>query len=245
MPPHDVYLELYGGGASVLLNKERSHIETINDIDGEIVNFFRILRDRENELIKLISLTPYSREEFIKAYEPAADEVEQARRYCVRCWMGFGCGNRYKAGFKSGQQAKSPNPAKGWRELPEIMHQAAERLRGVQIESLPALELLKRYDTADVFIYIDPPYMPGTRKGYLYVHEMTEEDHEELLKAVVNHPGKIMISGYDNKKYNDYLSRWNKAQIKTQAENGLPRIESLWMNYQTETQLNLFSLKGV
>ena len=131
-----------------------------------------------------------------------------------------------------------------WAELPEILLLAAERLKGVQIENLPALELLKRYDTKDVFIYMDPPYLLGIRKGYLYKHEMTRADHEELLKAAVGHPGKIMISGYDNDLYNDYLSGWRKAYKDTAAECGLKRREVLWMNYR-DVQMSFDDYPGV
>lgn len=112
IPEHDVYLEPFAGSLAVLFNKERSHIETVNDLDEEIVNFFMVLRDQKEKLQKSISLTPFSRKEYQMAYEPATEPVERARRFAVKCWMGFGCGNLYQNGFKSGQQTHSPNPAK-------------------------------------------------------------------------------------------------------------------------------------
>ena len=233
IPKHDVYLEPYAGSLAVLFQKERSHIETVNDLDGDIVNFFRVLRDRSSELEKRISLTPYSREEYKKAYIPCDDEVERARRFAVKCWMGFGCGNLYQNGFKSGQQTHSPNPARAWSELPETLKLATERLKGVQIENLPAVELIERYDTADVFIYADPPYRLGTRKKYLYKCEMQDVGHEKLLKVLVKHPGKILLSGYDNDMYNEMLQGWKKVQKDTRAEGGRHRTETLWMNYET------------
>lgn len=121
MPKHDVYLELFGGSAAVLLNKSRSHIETINDIDGDIVNFFRVLRDCPEELKKKVALTPFARDEYRSAFEQTNDPVERARRYCVRCWQGFGNSQLYNNGFKSGQQTNSPNPAKAWAELPDTI----------------------------------------------------------------------------------------------------------------------------
>ena len=111
---------------------------------------------------------------------------------------------------------------------------ATERLKGVQIENLPAVELIKRYDTEDVFIYADPPYLHGTRKNYLYKHEMKDADHEKLLNSLVKHPGKILLSGYDNDMYNDILQGWNKVQKHTRAEGGRARTETLWMNYEVE-----------
>ena len=234
IPKHDVYLEPFAGSLAVLFNKQRSHIETVNDIDGEIVNFFRILRDRSGELERTIEFTPFSRSEYKAAYEKSEDELERARRFAVKCWMGFGCGNLYQNGFKSGQQTNSPNPARAWSELPETLKMATERLMGVQIENLPAVELIKRYDTEDVFIYADPPYLHGTRKNYLYKHEMKDADHEKLLNVLVKHPGKILLSGYDNDMYNDVLQGWNKVQKNTRAEGGRARTETLWMNYEVE-----------
>lgn len=231
IPEHSVYVEPYAGSLAVLFNKEPCHIETVNDLNGEVVNYFRVLRDNGEELRKLVELTPYSREEYEKAYEEDGSSIERARRFCVRCWMGFGGSNLYKNGFRSGQQASSPNPAKAWGNLPGTMEHACRRLKGVQIECLPALELIGRYDTEDVFMYIDPPYLYGTSKKYLYRHEMDDEEHEELLRVLVKHPGRILISGYDSEMYNSYLSRWHKAYKDTQAENGLPRTEVLWMNY--------------
>ena len=240
IPEHEVYLEPFAGSLAVLFNKPRCHIETVNDLSGEVVNFFRMLRDRGDELREKIRMTPYSREEYILAYRETTDELERARRWAVRCWMGFGCGNLYQNGFKSGQQRKSPNPARAWEELPETMKIAIDRLKGVQIENLPAVNLIKRYDTPDVFIYADPPYLHGTRKNYLYAHEMSDAEHEELLETLLDHPGKVLLSGYENDIYNKVLSDWNKVQKETRAEQGLKRIETLWMNYDAgEGQMEL------
>lgn len=240
IPKHDVYLEPFAGSLAVLFNKPKSHIETVNDLDGEVVNFFRIVRDRESELRRAIELTPFSRSEYEAAYEQTEDELENARRFAIKCWMGFGCGNLYRNGFKSGQQKNSPNPARAWAALPDTIELASERLREVQIEKLPAEELIGRYDTEDVFIYADPPYLHGTRKNYLYRYEMEYEEHEELLRLLVEHPGKVLISGYDNDLYNNMLTGWNKTQKDTRAEGGRKRTETLWMNYNLDsTQISL------
>lgn len=243
IPEHDVYLEPFAGSLAILFNKPRSHIETVNDLDGEVTNFFRILRDRGNELEQLISLTPFSRREYENAYELCEDELEMARRFAVKCWMGFGCGNLYRNGFKSGQQKNSPNPARAWCELPETIKLAEERLKGVQIENLPATDLIKRYDTQDVFIYADPPYLHGTRKNYLYKHEMSNEDHKKLLNLLIKHPGKVLLSGYDNDLYNNMLCGWNKVQKETLAEGGRKRTETLWMNYEIEEKQMSFKFE--
>lgn len=234
IPKHDVYLEPFAGSLAVLFNKPRSHIETVNDLDGEITNFFRVLRDDCTELERNILFTPFSRIEYEKAYECCDNSIERARRFAVKCWMGFGCGNLYRNGFKSGQQTHSPNPAKAWSELPDTLGVAADRLKGVQIENLPAVELIKRYDTSDVFIYADPPYLHGTRKNYLYKHEMSDEAHQVLLECLVKHPGKVLLSGYENDLYNTVLYGWTKVKKDTRAEGGRKRTETLWMNYDIE-----------
>lgn len=144
IPKHDVYLELFAGSLAVFFNKPRCHIETVNDLDGEIVNFFRILRDRSEELCRLIEFTPFSRSEYKAAYESTDDDLERARRFAVKCWMGFGCGNLYRNGFKSGQQKHSPNPARAWNELPETLRLATVRLGGGTDRKSPGNRTVKK-----------------------------------------------------------------------------------------------------
>lgn len=232
IPEHSVYMEPYAGSLAVLFNKKPSKIETVNDLNEDVVNFFRVLRDHPEELKRAIELTPFARSEYEAAYEEASEPIEKARRFSVRCWQGFGCSNLYKNGFKTGQQSNSPNPAKAWDKMPTIIIEAAERLKGVQIENLPAVELINRYNTKDVLIYADPPYLLETRKKYLYKHEMKDVEHVQLLETLLAHPGKVILSGYDNDLYNNMLEGWWKERINTQAENGLKRVEVIWMNYE-------------
>lgn len=240
IPPHEVYVEAFAGSLAVFFNKIPARIETINDLDKNIVNYFKILRENPERLIEQLELTPYSRDEYYEAceYNESDSDIEKARKFVVRCWQGFGCSNLYRNGFRSSQQSNSPHTTKEWREIPERLLEANKRLKNAQIENLPAVELINRYNTPDVFIYCDPPYLHGTRKNYLYKHEMSDSQHEELLKTLINHPGKVLLSGYDNDMYNDYLNGWRKASKKTQAEAGISRTETLWMNYQ-EQQINL------
>lgn len=242
IPRHEVYLEPYFGSGAVFFNKVPANLETINDLDDNVVNYFKVVRDNWEELSDLLNMTPYSREEYYRAFEvlPDDSEVERARKFAVRCWQGFGCSNLYRNGFRSSHRQGSPRTTKEWREIPERLHAAMERLKNAQIERLPAVELIRRYNHESVFIYADPPYLHGTRKNYLYTHEMTDEDHAELLAALKKHPGKVMISGYDNSFYNGILEGWRKISKKTQAEGGIPRIETLWMNYDTPAQQSLF-----
>lgn len=233
IPWHGVYLEPYFGSGAVLFNKEPARIETVNDIDGNVVNFFKVLRDNQKELVRAIKLTPYARDEYMEAYQdkPEDSDVERARKFAVRCWMGFGCSNRYRNGFRTSQQQTSPDTTKQWNEFMQTIQEASLRLKDVQIENIDAIELIKRYNTKDVFMYIDPPYLTNIRKGYIYKHEMTDEQHIELLETVLQHPGKVMISGYESEMYTEYLKGWSVVRKNTQAERGLPREEVLWMNY--------------
>lgn len=127
-----------------------------------------------------------------------------------------------------------------WYCLPEWVIMIAEQLRKVQIENRPALEVIKRFDYGNVFMYIDPPYLLDTRAGKQYKHEMTDADHEELLKVLLQSKAKIMISGYESDMYNDYLKNWNKAYFKSCAEHNGTRTEVIWMNYKQNLQMNLF-----
>lgn len=223
----------------MFFNKDPAKIETLNDLDGEVYNLFKVIRDRPEEFAKSLEMTPYSREEYENAYKKFQLKQSwngQESLWCVVGWVWVAA-TYIKTGFRSSQQGNSPKTTKHWGELQDRVLLAAERLKHAQIEKLPALELLKRYDTPDVFIYLDPPYLPGTRKGYLYNIEMTEKDHIELLEAIKKHPGKDLISGYDNDLYNEILNGWSKAQKQTQAEHGLKRIETVWFNYAKEYQL--------
>ncbi len=234
IPPHQVYLEPYFGSGAVFFNKEPAKIETINDLHGEEVNYFKVIRDKPEQLVSLLQRTPYARDEYESSFsiKEVASDVERARKFAVRCWQGFGSSNLYKNGFRTSQQKGSPHTTKEWRELPERLLAASERLKNAQIENVPALELINRYNTEDVFIYVDPPYLLNTRKRNLYYYELSNDEHMQLLSLLKSHKGKILVSGYDNELYNDYLAGWNKIYKTNQVERGLVRTETLWMNYE-------------
>ena len=230
--PHKVYCEPFLGSAAVFLNKEPAYNEILNDLDDDIYNFFKVVREHHEEFCRLIEATPYSRTEYSAAYmdEPVSD-LERARRFAVKCWQGFGCGNKYKNGYRRGIGDTSPNPAKSWSQLPKTIMLAAERLKNAQIEHKDALELIKDLCGKDTFIYIDPPYLQDTRKKYLYNHEMTDEQHAELLQIVKESDCKIMISAYENELYNTELIGWRKKHKSTTAECSRQRTETLYVNY--------------
>ena len=235
IPPHKVYCEPFLGSGAVFLNKEPAYNEILNDIDDDIYNFFKVAREQSEELCRLIETTPYSRTEYTTVFvksEKEALSIERARRFAVKCWQGFGCGNTYKTGYRRGIGDTSPNPAKAWAKLPEAIQFAAERLKNAQIEQVDALKLIKDMHGENTFIYIDPPYMKDTRKKKnQYNHEMTDEQHVKLLQIVKESDCKIMISAYENELYNECLKGWKKEYKSTTSECSRKRTEVIYMNY--------------
>lgn len=241
-PKHTVYLEPFCGSASVLLEKKPSRLETINDIDGNVVNLFKVLRDHEAcvELCRIIDLTPWSREEyeFCKKNDPDLDKVEQARRFLVRSWQGISGAQRYSTGFKHSVAAEGPIVTKAWSCLPETLISACKRIKDVQIECGDGIKLVKKFDVPGALIYIDPPYPHGTRKNYLYKYEMEDSDHIKLLETInACKNANIIISGYECDLYDKCLQGWAKQIKNTRAEAGQSRKEVLWMNYLQEMRI--------
>lgn len=242
LPPHDVYLEAFGGAASVLLQKPRAERETYNDLDAELVNLFSLLRaDRGAELIRLVQLTPYARREFENAFVPAVDPLERARRLLVRSHMGFGtrgtnlCGS---LGFRRDGLKGQTDVAGNWAGLDEELAAIAARFRHVTIEERPALDLLADFDAPEVLVYLDPPYLPETRSGkkkrgegyHTYGHELTLADHHQLLDAIRAHRGSIILSGYASPLYDDALARWTRKTADARSHHNARRTEVLWIN---------------
>lgn len=244
MPPHKSYLEPFFGSGAVFFNKPPSKIETINDLDGEIVNLFRVARDMTEALERAVALTPYSREEYERAWERKkagniTDPVEMARLTLVRYWMTHGSCSVNKAGWKHDRAGRDrAYAAQYWARLPAWIAGAMDRLKDAQIEHVPAVDVIRRFAHPDVLIYADPPYVLSTRKRKQYNVEMAEDtQHVELLEALLAHPGPVMLSGYDNELYNDTLTGWDKLQKKTRCEGGGARTETLWINYEPQMTL--------
>lgn len=240
MPPHHSYLEPFFGSGAVLFNKQRSPIETVNDLDGNVVNLFKWIRDDPERLAHEIYWTPYSRQAYEGAYSThPGDSLQQAVQFYTRLNQGHGYRtNGEKVGWKNDVQGREKAyAAVGWCNLPDKILQAAERLRGVQIECRPAVEVIRRFNSPKVLVYADPPYVLSTRHGKQYRCEMDDGGHVELAEALAAHPGPVILSGYDNGIYNGILRGWHKLTAPARAQTGGARVEVLWLNYEPLGQM--------
>jgi len=243
LPKCHHYCEPFAGSAAVLLNRPPSPIETYNDLDGEVANFFRILRDQGSELEKAIALTPFSREEFALACEldPDATDLERARRFYVRArQVRTGLAQTATVGrwanCKGTSRAGMSGVVSRWLGGVEQLDPICQRLLRVQIENRPAIDVIKLYDSPRALFYCDPPYVHETRgDSKAYKHEMTDEQHEELAETLNSVKGKVAFSNYEC----DLLARlypepyWRKTYSKpitTHSTKG-KRVEVLWTNY--------------
>lgn len=235
MPPHRSYLEPFFGSGAVLFNKPPSAIETVNDIDGDIVNFFKVLREQPEKLAAYVAMTTYSRDVFDDAHENrGTDDFERAYKFAIRFKMGHGFKTYQKTGFKIDVYARENSYAVNcWNRLPGDLIDAARRLKEVQVENRPALEVIRKFNHDNVLIYADPPYLLNTRGGKQYRYEMTEQDHVELLDALKQHKGTVILSGYPSELYDRELAGWEKIARKSYNQNADKRTEVLWCNFDT------------
>ncbi len=240
MPQHDCYIEPYFGSGAVFFNKEPSNVEMLNDRDGELVNFFRVVRDKPHELAAALELTPWARAEYVfcrrRLGEPRGNRVERARRLAVSMWQSIGqragCASQQRtvtSGWRS-RCAEDQSPVATWHRLPDRVRYAAGRLLQAQIENRPALDVIARHANADVLIYADPPYHLSTRQRRLYAHEMDDEGHKALLQALEAHPGPVLLSGYHSGLYDEMLGHWKRFETQARAQSNAPRTEVLWLN---------------
>ena len=250
-PAHRTYTEVYGGAASVLLRKPRAFAEVYNDLDDEVVTLFRCLQDtaKAARLHELLMLTPFARREFEDAYAPSDDPVETARHLIIRTFMGFGSDGHNAAirtGFRADSNRSNTTPAHDWANYPAALPFFIERMRGVVIEHRPALQVLKRADDEDALHYLDPPYHPElrskkSRRGkiryHAYKHEMTDDDHAELLEAIRGLRGMVVLSGYPSKMYDGALKGWDRVERAAMADGAKPRVEVLWINPHARVRL--------
>lgn len=243
MPPHEIYVEPFGGAASVLLRKIRSHTEVYNDLDDGVVELFRILRDPASaeQLIRLLELTPFSRSEFLSAYEWSDDPIERARRLVTRSFMGFGsCASRRDrtTGFRTGHRGGESHASREWSTYPPSLRAIVSRLAGVAIENVPASKVIASYDSPKALFYVDPPYPHGTRSPKRtrtapsngYTHELDDSDHVALLEQLLGLKGMVVLSGYPNPIYDGMLAHWLRVERAALADGARPRTEVLWIN---------------
>lgn len=236
-PGHHSYLEPFFGSGAVLFNKPRSNIETVSDLDGNVVNLFEWIKRDPERLAHEIYWTPYARQAYEDAFAMVPDDsLGKAVNFCIRLNMGHGSRtNGGKTGWKNDVQGRERAYAsQDWVHLPEKIMQAAERLRGVQIENKPAAELIQRFNFPNVLVYNDPPYVLSTRHGKQYRHEMDDKAQNDLLDVLLMHKGPVLISGYDNRLYNDRLKGWHKEETGCYSRTGSKKKEILWMNFEPE-----------
>lgn len=239
-PQHRIYVEPFGGGASVLLKKPRSYAEVYNDMDGEIVNLFKVMRDMGDDLKEKVIMTPFAKDEFVGSYEPDGDPLEQARRTLVRSFMGFGSNSHNrKTGFRSNANRSGTTPAHDWMNYPDKMPNLIDRLRGVVIENGDAVKIMQQHDSVQTLHYVDPPYVMETRdKGNDYRFEMNDDDHVALAESLKRLQGTVILSGYRCDMYDELYSDWARIDRKAHADGARNRVESLWCSgYIPQQQL--------
>lgn len=242
-PSHRIYVEPFGGAASVLMRKDRVYSEVYNDRWDIVVNVFRVLRDPEKaaQLVRLLTLTPYSRTEFVECgldQIVECNDVERARRTILRSFAGFGSAatnGRYATGFRANSSRSGTTPAHDWMHYPLVIEQFVERLRGVVIENRPAAQVIQCHDSPETLFYVDPPYLHSTRnfrrRNASYEFELTDEDHRELAALLHSVKGMVVISGYASDLYDRELYvGWRRVERKHICDGGRPRTEVLWIN---------------
>lgn len=247
LPAHEHYVEPFCGSLAVLLAKPRAKMETVNDLDGELMTFWRVLRDRELELERVCALTPHSRAEHLEAYKPSEDELETARRVWVRLTQGR-AGTQRKTGWRfyvkpSGSSISMPSYLEAYVER---MPPAARRLAGVSLEARPAIDVVDAYGVHDdVLLYVDPPYLGSTRDRNYRVEMGGEGEHRELAESLWAARAAVVISGYHSDLYEEIYDGWHRHEIATGTGQGggwASRTEVLWSNRPLGAQPALFDL---
>ena len=248
VPPHRAYVEPFLGAGSVFMQKPRAYAEILNDLNGDIVALFRLLRDpvQAAALERMLRLTPYSRAEFAEAYTETEEPLERARRLLIRSWQGFnGEGTLGKtSGWRSNSDRRGTLPAHDWAHFPDALAAFTTRLQGVILEQADALVVLARYDSADTLHYVDPPYDEDACphfNGYGYT-----VDHAALAAAVHAVRGMVALSGYESPRYRALYHDWRCVTRRAYAGSGMSarrqRTECLWLNPQCENALSQMSL---
>lgn len=252
-PPHLTYVEPFGGAASLLLKKPRSRAECYNDLDGRIVNFFRVLRDpaKSIELQRRVALTPYARDELewsLGGPADGADDVDAAHRLVVRSFMGHGSDSATRTtrtGFRARLTDGRALPSAEWSTWADSIPAFRDRLAGVMLENDDAISVIGRMDSPTTLIYCDPPYVHSSRSamtgrssttnGYLF--EMTDFDHRMLADRLHRCAGMIVLSGYPSAMYQELYGDWVSHQRQHVADRAKMRTEVVWLNPACSTAL--------
>ena len=246
-PKHKMYVEGFGGAGHVLFRKEKSELEVYNDLHSGLYLFFKLLRENNEEFIRRLSLTPYSREEFenSKRWMYEDDEIEKARKFYVRTMQSVASNGGWCYAKSKSRRGMCQSVSRWLGNIEENLSGAIERLKEVQIENLDILDLIKKYDKEDTLFYLDPPYITDTRKQKKsYDCEMTNEQHNKLVDTLINVKGKVILSGYDHEIYNKLLDNgWKKIILgeyskRSQKANNGKELEKgkefVWINYDLE-----------
>ena len=242
LPDCHHYCEPFAGSAAVLLNRDPSRVETYNDLDGEVVNFFRVLREKPAKITRAIGLTPFARQELAQAVAPnghrIADE-ERARRFYVRARQArTGLAQTASLGrwanCKDTSRAGMSGAVSRWLGSADQLPEIALRLLRVQFENRPAEEVIKLYDGPNTLFYCDPPYVHSTRGDKkAYGFEMTDLEHDSLARVLSNCQGKVALSGYRCELMDQLYKRWNRFDAVAKSCHSIKKMrqEALWMNY--------------
>lgn len=236
-PEHECYVEPFGGAASVMLRKAPSRFEVYNDLCGDVVNFFRMLRERRRELVQALRHTPYAREEFNLSCEPSSDDLERARRFFVMAWQGYGGPRKQRlTGWKIQKRSWHSGRADQlteWKQAKGICR-AARRFENVQIERDDALKVIRRFDTPSTLFYCDPPYPTDTRNARwskrAYNHELGAYDHVHLANLLRQIQGRAVISTYPNRLYDEMFEGWTKKERTAQTMNKTVATEVIYIS---------------
>lgn len=242
-PEHSIYVEPFGGAAGVMLQKPKAVAEVYNDLDGAVVNVFRVLQcpEASQRLADLLMLTPYARAEFEQAYLQTDNPIEQARRTLIRAHMGFGSAGatKGKTGFRSDSRRSYGTASHIWAKFPPKIADFCARFAGVIIENRPAASVIETHDSAETLFFVDPPYLHSTRHdaringGRHYNHEMSDDDHAQLLFALTRVKGFVALSGYPSDAYTESLEGWGMVSCSSRIAAGRGtgvKTECLWLN---------------
>lgn len=234
LPPHECYVEPFMGGCNVLLQKPPVDFEVVNDLEGGVVNFFKVLRDKPDELRRAIAFTPYSREEYQECRKPdPSDPVEWARRVFVMCWQGRGraLGDNGGWRFQCAWNGWNAHVLRQFRDI-ERFQEISARLLHTQIEKGDAFEVIARWDRPQTLFYCDPPYVKSTRlkSGKLYENEMDDATHRKLSELLHSLTGMVVLSGYESPLYAELYSDWKVVTKKSWTEACKQSVEGLWIN---------------